>query len=257
VFTFRDTRGSVDVAFTDRDGGVSRPPYDSLNLAAVTEDDPDAVTENLRRTMAAFAGDPDTPLARLHQVHGSRVVVVDDPAQVGPASAGIDGLPEADGLVTRLAGVTLMVRVADCVPVLLADRAGTAVGALHVGRPGLVAGTVPAGVAALDRLGAADLVAWLGPHVCGRCYEVPETMRRDVTDVVPEAWSVTSWDTPAVDVGAGVRAQLADAGVLVVDASRCTLEDDGLYSHRRDGSSSGRLAGLVRIRPEPAREAPA
>jgi len=257
VFTFRDARGSVDVAFTDRDGGVSRPPYQSLNLAAVTEDDPDAVTENLRRVMAAFAGAPDGPVARLHQVHGSRVVVVEDPRQVGPGAAGGDGLAEADGLVTTPPGVPLRVRVADCVPVLLADPAGPVAGALHVGRPGLVAGTVPAGLAALDRLGAADVVAWLGPHVCGRCYEVPAAMRRDVTDIVPEAWSVTAWDTPAVDVGAGVRAQLAAAGVRVVDASRCTLEDEGLYSHRRDGASSGRLAGLVRIRPERAGEGPA
>ncbi len=250
MFTFRDTRGSVDVAFTDREGGASAPPYRSLNLAAITDDDPGAVTENLRRVMAAFAGDPEAPLARLHQVHGTRIVVIDDADEVGSARPGVDGLPEADGLVTARPGVTLMVLAADCVPVVIADPGVPVAGAMHVGRPGMVAGTAPAGVESLRRLGATDVTAWIGPHVCGRCYEVPEDMRRDVAAVVPEAWAETSWGTPAVDVGAGVRAQLEAAGVTVVDASRCTREDEGLYSYRRDGAGAGRLAGMVRIRPE-------
>jgi YfiH family protein len=252
VFTFRDTRGSVDVAFTDREGGTSTAPYDSLNLAAITEDDPGAVTENLHRVMAEFAGDADAPVARLHQVHGTTIVVVDDETEVGPARPGVDGLPEADGLVTARAGVTLMVLAADCVPVVLADPSIPVAGAMHVGRPGLVKGAALAGVEDLRRLGATDVTAWIGPHVCGACYEVPEEMRRDVTEVVPEAWAETSWGTPAVDVGAGVRAQLEAAGCTVVDASRCTIEDTRLYSYRRDGSRAGRLAGLVRIRPEGA-----
>jgi YfiH family protein len=249
VFTFRDTRGSVDVAFTDREGGVSAAPYTSLNLAAVTEDDPASVTENLRRVLAAFAGDARAPVARVHQVHGTHVVV-DDTTPVGAAHPGVEGLEEADGLVTTRAGVTLMVLAADCVPVVLADPGVPVAGALHVGRPGLVAGTAPAGVESLRRLGAGDVTAWIGPHVCGRCYEVPEDMRRDVAAVVPQAWAETSWGTPAVDVGAGVRAQLEAAGVSVVDASRCTRENETLYSYRRDGAGAGRHAGMVRIRAE-------
>jgi hypothetical protein len=73
-------------------------------------------------------------------------------------------------------------------------------------------------------------------------------MRADVAAVVPEAYAETSWGTPSVDVGAGVRAQLAAAGVEVVDASRCTREDEDLYSYRRQGEGSGRLAGLVWVR---------
>ena len=74
-------------------------------------------------------------------------------------------------------------------------------------------------------------------------------MRADVAAVVPEAYAETSWGTPSVDVGAGVRAQLAAAGVEVVDASRCTREAEDLYSYRRQGAESGRLAGLVWVRP--------
>jgi polyphenol oxidase len=110
-------------------------------------------------------------------------------------------------------------------------------------------------VAALRELGARRLVAWVGPHVCGACYEVPDAMRADVAAVVPEAYAETSWGTPALDIGAGVRAQLRAAGdemgapVEVVEVGRCTREDDDLFSYRRQGSESGRLAGIVRVRP--------
>jgi hypothetical protein len=123
------------------------------------------------------------------------------------------------------------------------------IGAAHAGRPGLVAGVGPATVAAMRELGAEQICAWVGPHVCGSCYEVPAQMRADVAAVVPEAQAETSWGTPSRDVGAGVVAQLRAAGVDVVDASRCTREDDDLYSDRRQGTESGRLAGLVRVRP--------
>jgi copper oxidase (laccase) domain-containing protein len=113
----------------------------------------------------------------------------------------------------------------------------------------MVAGTAVAGLEQLRALGASDVTAWIGPHVCGRCYEVPEDMRDEVTALVPEAWAETSWGTPAVDFGAGVRAQLEADGFTVVDASRCTREDEALYSFRRDAAGAGRLAGLVRIRP--------
>ena len=245
MFTFRDTRGSVDVAFTDREGGTSAAPYDSLNLAAITDDDPGAVTENLHRVMAEFAGDAEAPLARLHQVHGTTVVVVDDDSEIGPARAGVEGLPEADGLVTARAGVTLMVLAADCVPVVIADPSVPVAGAMHVGRPGLVKGTALAGVEELRRLGATDVTAWIGPHVCGGCYEVPAAMQDDVAAVVPEARATTTWGTPSLDLGAGVRAQLTAAGVAVEDVSRCTRESPDLYSYRRDGRRAGRIAGLV------------
>ena len=126
------------------------------------------------------------------------------------------------------------------------------IGALHVGRPGLVAGVVPHGVAAMRELGAdpARIHAWIGPHVCGRCYEVPASMRDDVEASVPGTATETSWGTPAVDLGAGVRSQLATAGVgvdAVESLDRCTREDPDLFSYRRDGAASGRLAGLVRV----------
>jgi YfiH family protein len=154
----------------------------------------------------------------------------------------------ADALVTSLSDVVLMVRVADCVPVLLADLTSGVLGAVHAGRPGLVAGVVPRAVDAMRDEGAEAIRAWVGPHVCGGCYEVPSAMRADVSAVVPEAFAETSWGTPSVDVGAGVTAQLRARDVEVTDASRCTFEHEDLFSYRRQGPTSGRLAGLIRLR---------
>jgi YfiH family protein len=130
--------------------------------------------------------------------------------------------------------------------VLLADPAAGVVGAAHAGRNGLALGVVPRAVEQLRAMGAERLTAWVGPHVCGGCYEVPAAMRDEVAARVPSSYSETTWGTPSIDVGAGVRAQLAEAGVEDVHVvERCTREDEGLYSYRRDGDLSGRLAGLV------------
>jgi copper oxidase (laccase) domain-containing protein len=96
-------------------------------------------------------------------------------------------------------------------------------------------------------IGASEITAWIGPHVCGACYEVPEKMQAEVGAIEPAAVATTSWGTPSLDIGAGVRAQLERDGVTVVDVSRCTRESADLYSYRRDGSNSGRLAGLIRL----------
>ena len=236
MYSHRTSRGPVDLAFTDRFGGVSAVPFDSLNLALEGGDDPDATAANLARVLADFA--PGAALADMRQVHGATVVTVD----------GSGDRPDADGLVTTSPDVVLLVRVADCVPVLLADPDAGVLGVAHAGRPGLAAGVVPATVARMRELGAAEVTAWVGPHVCGGCYEVPEAMREEVGDVVPAAVATTTWGTPSLDLGAGVRAQLADAGVAVVDLARCTRESADLYSYRRDGAGAGRLGGLVRLR---------
>jgi len=238
VYSHRSTHGPVDLAFTDRYGGVSAVPYDELNLALEGDDDPDAVAENVRRVLADFAG--DARLVDMHQVHGSAVDSVDGPRE--------GGRPDCDGLVATGADVVLMVRVADCVPVLLADAGAGVIGAAHCGRPGLALGVVPATVTRMRELGARQITAWVGPHVCGACYEVPAGMQAEVGAIEPAAVATTSWGTPSLDIGAGVRAQLEREEVSVVDVSRCTRESPDLYSYRRDGRGAGRNAGLIRIR---------
>jgi polyphenol oxidase len=232
VYSLRTSTGPVDLAFTDRYDGVSAVPFDSLNLALIGEDDSGVVQRNLALLMDDFA--PGATLADMHQVHGHTVVEAGGPRE------------QCDALVTDRADVVLMVRVADCVPVLLADPAAGVLGAAHAGRQGLVEGVVEACVARMRDLGASDVEAWVGPHICGACYEVPEALQQEVAGREPASLSTTSWGTPGLDIGAGVRAQLDRADVRVNDAARCTLESPGLYSYRRDGARAGRLAGVIR-----------
>ncbi|WP_328316998.1 peptidoglycan editing factor PgeF [Streptomyces sp. NBC_00388] len=231
-------------AFTDRWGGVSAVPYEELNLGGAVGDDPAAVVTNRGIAARSLGFDP-AQVVWMNQVHGREVAVVDGPWAKSPG----DGaeIPAVDAVVTARRGVPLAVLTADCVPVLLADPVAGIVAAAHAGRPGLLAGVVPAAVAAMVSLGAvpARITARTGPAVCGRCYEVPADMRAEVARAVPEAWSETSWSTPAVDVTAGVLAQLSALGVADRQHSPvCTLESADHFSYRRD-RTTGRLAGYV------------
>ncbi|MEU1558084.1 peptidoglycan editing factor PgeF [Streptomyces scabiei] len=237
-----ERRGSVSgahFAFTDRWGGVSAAPYEQLNLGGAVGDDVGAVTANRELAAKSLGLEPDR-VVWMNQVHGADVAVVDGPWGTGD-------LPSVDAVVTTRRGLALAVLTADCVPVLLADPVAGVAAAAHAGRPGMVAGVVPATVRAMTGLGAdpARIVARTGPAVCGRCYEVPEAMRAEVATVEPAAYAETSWGTPSVDVCAGVHAQLERLGVCDREQSPvCTLESRDHFSYRRDGAT-GRLAGYV------------
>lgn len=180
--------------------------------------------------------------ARLHQEHGAQVLIADGP---GPGPQG--EVPVADALVTTKHGLGLMIRAADCIPIVLADPTAGVVGAVHAGRAGVALDVVARAVERMESLGARQITAWIGPHVCGGCYEVPESLRAQVAAQVPETYAQTTWGTPSLDLGAGVRAQLETAGVEMVTVEGCTVETPGLHSYRRDGDTSGRHAGLVWI----------
>lgn len=240
MITQHETAGGAHFAFTDRWGGVSAAPYEQLNLGGAVGDDPEAVRTNRRRAAEALGLSP-AGVVWMHQVHGSDVAVVDAPF-------GAEA-PAVDGVVTARRGLALAVLTADCTPVLLVDPVAAVVGAAHAGRPGVRAGVAEATVEAMAKLGARPerIVARTGPAVCGRCYEVPEQMREDVSAVVPEARATTRQGTPAVDMAAAVRAQLARAGVTSLEQSPvCTLESADHFSYRRDGTT-GRLASYVWI----------
>lgn len=175
-----------------------------------------------------------------YQVHSARVVEVGphtDPRQLARV--------EADALVSAAPGIGLAVRAADCLPVLFADSEHGLIGAAHAGRVGLGAGVLAATVAALAALGACDLRAWIGPHICGECYEVPEELRAEFSAELPQASSQTSWGTPSLDLGAAAAAQLAALGVEVNRVDPCTRTTPWLHSYRRDGAAAGRQAGVV------------
>ncbi|WEO97970.1 peptidoglycan editing factor PgeF [Streptomyces sp. FXJ1.172] len=235
----RESVSGAHFAFTDRWGGVSAAPYEELNLGGAVGDDPGAVRAN-RDIAAKSLGLEPGRVVWMNQVHGADVAVVDEPWGERP-------VPEVDAIVTVRRGLALAVLTADCVPVLLADPVAGIAAAAHAGRPGMVKGIVPAAVRAMAELGAEPgrIVARTGPAVCGRCYEVPEAMRAEVGAVEPAAYAETSWGTPAVDVSAGVLAQLDRLGVCDrAQSPVCTLESEDHFSYRRD-RTTGRLAGYV------------
>jgi len=240
----------VGVAFTDRLDGVSLPPFDSLNLGRGGVDDPVDIAANfglLRRRLGV------SKIVTVSQVHGVGVLEVTrevldgwhDGSELGATVPGGTPLVKADAMVIRLGGVALCIRVADCLPVVLVDPAAGVIAAAHAGRVGLLAGVLPATVDAMRRLGAKHIQAWIGPGICGRCYEVPEDMADDAWAQLPATKAQTTWGTPSIDLPAGAAAQLQEAGVTVTDLGRCTYETPALYSHRRDHGATGRQAGLV------------
>lgn len=243
MFGYDEVLPRVRFAFTDRFGGASLPPYGELNLGSPSGEGEAPVAENYRLIGTEFGVGQDG-VVRVSQVHGRDVYVVrpGDELPVWP-------LPTADALVTTRTDVALCVRAADCLPVLLADPVNGVVGAAHCGRRGMHAGVVPAAVKAMRELGAGRITAVLGPYACGKCYEVPAEMRAEVAERVPASYAETSWGTPSIDVAAGVVAQLAELDCDVIDATSCTIESPDLYSYRREGAVSGRMAGLVRLHP--------
>lgn len=221
---------------TDRSGGVSRPPYDGLNLGAHVGDDPVAVAAN-RGLVAARVGVAADRLVTMRSVHGAAVAVVDGPGEE------IDGV---DALVTDRPGLALLAQGADCVPVLLADPGAGVVAAVHAGWRGVLADVVGATLASMGDLGAdaGRVHAVIGPAICGRCYTVAAERREEVARVNPAAASTGSGDVPALDLRAGLEARLRAAGVSSTRAGGCTAEDPRWFSFRRDGRT-GRQAGVV------------
>ncbi|MGA9714615.1 MAG: polyphenol oxidase family protein [Aeromicrobium sp.] len=242
MFWHRESSGRVEVAFTDRSDGHSKGPFSSLNLSSASGDDPAVVVRNHAALAEALSVDG---LHSMSQIHGADVAYADRMRVDGPGT-----VPVCDAVITDQIGIPLLVRVADCVPVLLADVDAGLIGAAHAGRVGLVGGVVPAVVDALRDRGATSLRAWVGPRAGGCCYEVPELMADEVDRAVPGTRSTTTWGTPSLDVGAGVVKQLADLGVDVSDlgADTCTIEDEQLFSYRRQGTASGRFGGVVVLR---------
>lgn len=245
--------GTVAV-FSTRRGGVSRPPWDTLNLGRHVGDSPADVAENRRRFCRAVGVEPET-LVTAGQVHGDVVAVASSPGHH----------PDADGLVTLSPGLALAVFCADCVPVWLLDPVTPAAAVLHAGWRGSLAGIAARGVATMvARLGgrAQDILAAIGPSIGPCCYEVgPEVWEpaarfyggEVVGRVLPDGKArLNLWEVN--------RKALAASGVLPANiyvAGLCTsCRADLFYSHRRaageapsgpGGGREGRMAALIRL----------
>ena len=172
------------------------------------------------------------PIQFMNQVHGDEVVEV--------KSIGDD--PTCDALITSEPGIALAVMVADCIPLLLSSS--TVIGAVHVGRRGLMNSVAVKAVDAMRTLGADQIHAQLGPSICGRCYEVPQELADEVVAKHPAASSLTNNLTPALDLPRALIADLVAIGVTYEASTICTLENDEYFSYRRH-NITGRNAGVV------------
>jgi polyphenol oxidase len=221
---------------TTRAGGVSRGPYASLNLGDHVGDDPRAVASNRARLVRTL-GLPAEPLW-LTQVHGTAVV----------AGGGCASFAEADASHAATPGVVCAVLTADCLPVLLCDRRGTRVAAVHAGWRGLRDGVVERAVQALATDGA-ELLAWLGPAIGPQAFEVGEEVRAGF--VAHDAGAAAAFrPSPRgrwlADLCALARRRLAACGVTAIYGGHwCTYGDaQRFYSYRREGTT-GRMASLI------------
>ena len=231
-----DAPSTVRAACTLRSGGVSAPPFASLNLGAHVGDDPAAVAENRRRVGVAL-NLPREPLW-LQQVHGAQVVDAD--AQMVAAAA--------DAAVTRLPGRVLAILVADCMPVLFASENGAVLGAAHAGWRGLAAGVLEATIGAMN-VDPRRLHAWLGPAIGREDFEVGAEVRSRFVEPdagAAAAFTVNPRGRCQCDLALLTRQRLEGAGVTrVSEAQLCTYaEPERCFSYRRDGRT-GRMAALI------------
>jgi hypothetical protein len=229
----------VRAAFTLRQGGVSRPPFDSFNIAVHVGDEPGAVAENRARLRERLEL-PAEP-AWLEQVHGCSVADLD-----AAAARAVSG--PADAAVTRSVARVCAIQVADCMPVLFASTDGAAIGAAHAGWRGLAGGVLEATVRAMGTP-PGQLLAWLGPAIGQANFEVGEEVRAAFLAGDPGAAAAFTANPRGrwqCDLYALARRKLGALGVSSVSGGGwCTYSDTGrFFSYRRDGRC-GRMAALV------------
>lgn len=229
---------NVRAACTTRMGGVSKPPWDSLNLGGHVGDVPQHVGVNRKRLADRLALDPGS-IGWLSQVHGTGVTEL-------PAEA----MPVADASVTDRPGEVCAILTADCLPVLFCNRDGTRVAAAHAGWRGLCDGVLEAVVSRFGASGS-DVMAWLGPAIGPRHFEVGPEVREAF--VVKNGCASDAFSADGArpghfmaDIYRLARQRLEAAGVHeIYGGTLCTVSDPGrFYSYRRDGRT-GRMASLI------------
>ncbi len=238
----QSTDCAASAVFTTRQGGVSEDSFRGLNLGATSGDRAAAVRANRRLVCQALALDSER-VSMGHQVHAATVHVLGAPSRPGRFVGALRGWPVGDGLVTSRIGLALVVLGADCLPILLWHRDGTAVAAAHAGWRGLVGGVIERTVEALGD--PARSAAAIGPAIGPARYRVGADVR--------ERFAARFGDEvvagEAVDLAAAARvalraAGLPDSSIHAIEA--CTYDEpDRFYSYRRDGAETGRQAGII------------
>ncbi len=226
----------VAACSTTRIGGVSLPPYDSLNLGAHCGDNPDHVEENRKRLFAA--GNLPSKPVWLEQVHGKDVLKL-----TGEPYAS----KRADASYSNTPGTVCAVMTADCLPVLFCNRVGTEVAAAHAGWRGLCAGVLEETVSCFAD-NPENILAWLGPAIGPRAFEVGVEVREAfmAVDAKASAAFIQHGDKYLADIYQLARQRLANVGVeQIFGGDRCTYtENETFFSYRRD-KTTGRMASFI------------
>jgi YfiH family protein len=248
--------------FSTRRGGVSEGPFAGLNLGnpgqGADQDAPANIAANYALLQDALDCPPAVRRAWVNQVHG-RMVELIEPEPENEYGETLDaelrdrfaGQLCADALVSHVPGVLLTIRVADCVPILLAAADGRVVGAVHAGWRGVVGNVVAKAVRTMHEAGAAPgaVAAAIGPCISAEHFEVGEEVAAEFrAQGLGEAVRPgPAGGKPHIDLQAAVARQLAEAGVTRIDGNTlCTFRDAAeFYSHRRDKGVTGRLAAVI------------
>lgn len=244
-------RLGVRHAFSTRIGGISPPPFNSLNLGnpsgSPVQDDYDRIWANYGRLTTSIGCGAEPPL-RVHQVHGREVATVQSQRM-------FDTDCKADALVSDDDRRVISVRTADCTPVLISSGDGTIVAAVHAGWRGIVAGVIPAALKRMKQLHpdsqTANFVAAIGPCIGPEAFEVGPEVLAEFESIFGSAPPISrrTGGKGTVDLRAAARRQLLAAGLReenIDTTDRCTVtHEDEFFSHRRDRGITGRMAAVI------------
>jgi len=235
-------------AILTRKGGFSKPPFDSLNTGGTVGDDPQAVIKNHQKIYQTLGYDYDTRFD-VWQVHGTKILCTDAPRKPGAPHE------KADGILTNHQGITLFMRFADCVPILLFDPVQRVIGIIHSGWQGTFKRIAQNAVEKMcNCYGStpANILAGIGPSICQDCYEVGPEVYQAFLDSFGEngkRYFKLVDESLFVDLWAANRDILQDAGVTKIEiaglCTACHLED--WYSHRAENGRTGRFGVMMTL----------
>ncbi|MDP3265215.1 MAG: peptidoglycan editing factor PgeF [Sulfuricurvum sp.] len=241
----------VSAHFTTRHGGVSSSPYGTLNLAFHVGDNPQNVLEN-HRILADRLGYNPVNLVHMRQIHSNKITIVN-------STMNFNTPPQCDALITNFIDTPLMVMSADCTPILLYDPTKHAIGAVHAGREGALKGILPKTIEAMKQnygTAVSDIQIILGPAIHGCCYEINENIAHEVKEKGYEEALIRVKEKVSLDVNTILHIQLKALGISLEqietmdECTSCHCHD--YFSYRADAQHTGRIAGVIVLRPLPS-----
>lgn len=245
-------RSGIVVAFTERTGGHSLAPYDTLNLAGHVGDDPLNVDRNRGEVMSALGiSHLREDLVTAEQVHGVRITHVDreHAGRGAHADSGLPPMEEADVLLTGTENLPLMMLYADCVPVVLVTEASRAVAVVHAGWRGILDGVVACAAESICEATDAspsDVAAYVGPHIGECCYNVDEELLSHFANAFDTIAPVEG----RLDLAMAVHESLVGCGLaedMIVHAGLCTLDHGDRFFSFRGSANTGRHGAVAAI----------